>query len=159
MKLLWEHLDSVTLEPEIITEAESGKKNYFLYGPTIISEQKNKNGRIYKSHIIEREVNKLLERMSAGDCGGELGHPNSPEINFDRLSHYILEVKRDQNTWFTKLQVASTPMGQIVRNIMDDGRQKIGISTRGLGNVGRGNPHILNSNHQELDCGLPPWHH
>jgi hypothetical protein len=137
MKLLWEKLDGVTLTPEIITEAETGKKNYFLYGPTIIAEQKNRNGRIYRGHIIEREVNKLLERMADGDCGGECNHPQSPELNFDRLSHYLTEVKRDGNVWYTKNLVASTPMGQLIKNIIDDNKQKIGISTRGLGSVDR----------------------
>jgi len=137
MKLLWEQLESVTLVPEIITEGSTGKKDYFLYGPSIIAEQKNKNGRIYKGHIIEREVAKLMERIQNKDAGGELNHPQSPEINLERLSHYVTEVKREGNIWHSKLKVASTPMGQIVRNIIDDDQQKIGVSTRGLGTVGK----------------------
>lgn len=137
MKLLWENLPEMILEPLIEESTTGGGKKYFLYGPSIVAEVKNKNGRIYRSNVIEREVMKLQQRINEKKAGGELNHPQSPEVNPERVSHYITELKRDGNVWYSKVKVASTPMGMIVRNIMDDNQMTIGNSTRGLGTVGR----------------------
>jgi hypothetical protein len=139
MKILIENIDSSNIESEIITEGENGKKNYYIKGPFLVGESRNKNGRIYPSSILEREVQKFYEeKISKNMAGGELNHPSMAEVNPERISHMIVELKREglSNVWIGKAKVASTPMGQIVKNLLDDG-YRLGISSRGLGSVGK----------------------
>lgn len=133
MQLLIETIDSSNLET-IIEESE-GKKNYYISGPMILAETKNRNGRIYPATLIEREVGKLQKLISINKCAGELSHPARPDIEPERISHYVTELRRDGNVWFGKAKIASTPMGTIVKGLLSDG-YKLGISTRGLGTVG-----------------------
>lgn len=137
MKLLIEKINPEDIETEVLTEGGTGKKHYWLKGPFIVAEAKNKNGRIYPSNIIEREVQKFIdEKINKSMAGGELNHPSLAEVNPERISHYITELKRDGNVWWGKAKVASTPMGMIVQNLLSDG-YRLGISTRGLGTVGK----------------------
>lgn len=132
--LLREEVDFQNFETVIEENKETKEKNYFLVGPTIVSESENKNGRIYPKTICEREVKKYQKVIDEGRSAGELGHPNTPEINLERISHYIKELTPDKNIWVGKHQIASTPMGTIAKSLMKDG-YKLGISTRGLGSV------------------------
>jgi len=136
MKILIEELDSSNFQMDIVNEAE-GKKNYYIRGPFIVAEAKNKNNRIYPASFVEREVNRFIEeKINKHMAGGELNHPSLAEVNPERISHYITELKRDGNVWMGKAKVASTPMGQIVKNLLEDG-YRLGVSTRGLGTVGK----------------------
>ena len=119
----------------IIEEAAEGKeKTYWVVGPTIVSEAENKNGRSYQKSVCEREVKRFEQIIKENRSAGELGHPSTPEINLERISHYIKELKQDGNIWIGKHKVASTPMGNIAKSLINDG-YKMGISTRGLGTV------------------------
>lgn len=137
MKILIENIRPEDIETEILEE-ETGKKRYYLKGPFIVAEAKNKNGRIYPSAIIEREVQKYIEeRINKNMAGGELNHPTMAEVNPERISHYVTELKRDGNVWYGKARVANTTLGKhIVIPLIEDG-YKLGISTRGLGSVGK----------------------
>ena len=133
MKLITEQADDF----EVLTDLneETGKKSYFIEGVFMQGDIKNRNGRIYPSSILENE----MKRYSKDFIGqkralGELGHPNGPTINADRVSHLIVEMKRDKNDFIGKAKILSTPMGEIVKNFIDEG-VKIGVSTRGLGSV------------------------
>ena len=118
----------------IIEEAEGKEKTYWVVGPTIVSEAENKNGRSYQKNVCEREVKRFEQIIKENRSAGELGHPSTPEINLERISHYIKELKQDGNIWIGKHKVASTPMGNIAKSLINDG-YKMGISTRGLGTV------------------------
>ena len=119
----------------IIEEGKEGKENeYWVVGPTIVSEAENKNGRKYQKNVCEREVERFQKTINENRSAGELGHPSTPEINLERISHYIKELKQDGNIWIGKHKVASTPMGNIAKALINDG-YKMGISTRGLGTV------------------------
>jgi len=135
MKLLWEQIDSSNFETEFLTEGGTGRKSLFIKGPFIVAEQKNKNGRVYSADLCEREVKKFInEKVSKNMAGGELNHPQSPEVNPERISHYITELERVGNIWVGKAKVSSAPMGKIVQSLIEDG-YKLGVSTRGLGTV------------------------
>ena len=133
--LMQEDIDPQNFSINEEVDESTGKKTLFIQGPMIVAEAKNKNGRVYPASIIEREVKKFEKIIEAGRAGGELNHPQSPEINPKEISHYITELKRDGNVWIGKAKVASTPNGQILRNLIEDGF-KMGMSTRGLGTVG-----------------------
>lgn len=135
--LLREELDLNNFETFTESNEETKEKTYWVKGPTIVSEVKNKNGRTYQKDIVEREVARFADVIKEGRAAGELGHPNTPEINLDRISHYIRELKQDGNIWIGKSQVASTPCGTITKALINDG-YKLGISTRGLGTVKEG---------------------
>lgn len=132
--LIREEFDLSNFKTIVEKNEETKEKNYYVVGPTIISEVQNKNGRTYQQNIVEREVDRFAKTIKEGRAAGELGHPNTPEINLDRISHYIRELKQDGNVWIGKSQVASTPCGTIVKALINDG-YKLGISTRGLGTV------------------------
>ena len=138
MKLLIENIDSQNLKSQILEEDDQfGEKvkNCYITGPFIVTEQRNKNGRVYDSDGMEREVNKYLtEKVKLNRAGGELNHPDSPIINLERISHYITELKREGNVWVGKAKIANTPMGTIAKSLIKDGYQ-LGVSTRGLGEV------------------------
>lgn len=138
MKILIEKINPEDIETEVLTEGETGKKSYYLKGPFIVAESKNKNGRIYPASIIEREVSNFIkEKIEKNMAGGELNHPTMAEVNPERISHYITELKRDGNVWWGKAKVASTTLGKnIIIPLIEDG-YRLGISTRGLGSVGK----------------------
>lgn len=134
MKLISEFND-YEVSSVIVEANENGKKDYFIQGVFMQSEIKNRNGRVYPKNIMEKEVNRyrkdFIEQKRAF---GELGHPEGPTINLDRVSHLITELNADGNNFIGKAKILSTPNGQIVRNLIDDGA-KLGVSSRGLGSL------------------------
>jgi hypothetical protein len=130
MKLIVEYTESKTLVEQTATG-----KNYFIEGVFLQSELKNRNGRVYPKAILEREVNRYVKEMiNTNRAVGELGHPASPTINYDRASHKILSLKEDGNNWIGRAKVLSTPFGNIVKNLIDD-NVAIGVSSRGMGSL------------------------
>lgn len=121
---------------EILTESnENGKKTHYIHGIFMQGDLKNRNGRIYPSSILEKEMNRYNnDFVKSKRALGELGHPNGPQINGDRVSHLITEMKKDGSNFIGKAKILSTPMGEIVKTFIDEG-VKIGVSTRGLGSV------------------------
>jgi hypothetical protein len=133
MKLITEINESV----EYIAEArEDGKKDYFIRGPFMQANIKNRNGRVYPAEVLDREVNRYVtENVQKNRAYGELGHPTSPTINLDRVSHMIKELTRDGDNFIGKAKIMTeTPMGQIVKNLMDEGAS-LGVSSRGMGSL------------------------
>jgi hypothetical protein len=132
MKLITEVYD----EASVLTEAsEDGKKGYFIEGIFMQGDIKNRNGRIYPSNILENEMKRYNDQfIKTKRALGEIGHPNGPQINGDRVSHLITEMKRDGSNFVGKAKILSTPMGEIVKTFIDEG-VKVGVSTRGLGSV------------------------
>ena len=141
MNLITEYTDQSV---EVITEAkDDGKKNYFIEGIFMQGDIKNRNGRIYPSTTLETEMGRYQkEFIETKRALGELGHPDGPQINGDRVSHLITEMKRDGNDFYGKAKILSTPMGEIVKSLLDEG-VKIGVSTRGLGSVKAGRDGVM----------------
>lgn len=130
MKLIIEEV-----EAKFLTEEKDGKKNYFLEGVFLQSEMKNRNGRVYPKHILAREVARYQkEHIDRNRAMGELGHPDSPTINLDRVSHMITSLKEDGNNWIGRAKVLDTPHGRIVKTLIDEGAQ-LGVSSRGMGSL------------------------
>jgi hypothetical protein len=132
MKLITEVIE----ECSVMTEAsESGKKGYFIEGIFMQGDVKNRNGRIYPAPILEKEMQRYTsDFIKTKRALGELGHPNGPQINGDRVSHLITEMTRKGSDFVGKAKILSTPMGEIVKTFIDEG-VRIGVSTRGLGSV------------------------
>lgn len=132
MKLISEFNDIVT---PICESKEDGSKDYFIEGIFIQSEIKNRNGRVYPKEVIKDEVARYnREFVEKQRAFGELGHPDGPTINLDKVSHLIQSLEEDGNNYVGRAKVLSTPNGQIVRNLIDDGA-KLGVSSRGLGSL------------------------
>jgi hypothetical protein len=121
---------------EILKESsEDGKKNYYIEGIFMQGDIGNRNGRVYPSSILENEMKRYdRDFIQTKRALGELGHPSGPQINGDRVSHLIVNMKKDGSNFIGKAKILSTPMGEIVKTFMDEG-VKIGVSTRGLGSV------------------------
>lgn len=133
MKLITEHAED--FEVAVDLNEETGKKSYFIEGVFMQGDIKNRNGRVYPSTVLENEMARYeKEFITPKRALGELGHPNGPTINADRVSHLIVGMKREKNDFIGKAKILSTPMGEIVKNFIDEG-VKIGVSTRGLGSV------------------------
>lgn len=132
MKLISELVE----ETSFLTETrEDGKKEYFIEGPFISMDKLNKNGRIYREEIMEPEVNRYIREMVASKRAfGELGHPQGPTINLDRVCHIVTEMKKDGKFYIGKAKLTETPMGEIVKGLLNSGGQ-VGVSTRGLGSI------------------------
>jgi len=132
MKLITELNESI----KYVTETkESGKKTMYIEGVFLQSEIKNRNGRMYPKHVLEREVNRYNEQfVSKGRAFGELGHPDGPQINLDRISHIIESLKQDGTNWVGRAKITDTPMGNIARGIIESGG-RLGVSTRGMGSL------------------------
>jgi len=132
MKLITEHLES---ELSYVTEAADGKKNVVIEGIFMQAESKNRNGRIYPREVMESAVNKYVtEQVVKGRAVGELNHPEGPQINLDKVSHRITELSWDGNNVMGKALVLDTPMGQIVKGLVEGGVQ-LGVSSRGMGTL------------------------
>lgn len=118
----------------LIVEQKGGEKKYFFEGIFIQAEKKNRNGRIYNRKMLEEEVNNYInEKVLTNRAVGELGHPATPTINYDRVSHQIIALEQQGNDWYGKAKVlTSLPMGKIVQGLIDEG-VKFGTSTRGVG--------------------------
>ena len=131
MKLITENIEDI----QVLTEESEGKKNYYIEGIFLQGDFTNRNGRNYPVNILEREVNKYNESfVGTGRALGELGHPDGPTINLDRVSHKILSLKREGNNFIGKAKLLETPMGKIAKSLLDDG-VKLGVSSRGLGSM------------------------
>lgn len=131
MKLFTELVENV----QYLVEEKNGKKDLFITGPFMQAEQQNRNGRIYKLPILEREVERYNnEYVKTNRALGELGHPNGPSINLDRVCIKIVELKQDGNNFLGKAKVLDTPMGNIAKNLLESGVQ-LGVSTRGMGSL------------------------
>jgi hypothetical protein len=134
MKLISEFNDH-EVSSVIVEENAKGEKEYFIQGVFMQSEIKNRNGRVYPKNIMEKEVNRYRENfIEKKRAFGELGHPEGPTINLDRVSHLITSLEEDGNNYIGKAKILSTPNGQIVRNLINDGA-KLGVSSRGLGSL------------------------
>lgn len=133
MKLITEVNESCEVVSEL--NEETGKKSFFIEGVFMQGNIKNRNGRIYPSDVLEKEMNRYQkEFIDTKRALGELGHPEGPQINGERVSHLITEMKREGNDFYGKAKILGTPYGEIVKTLLDEG-VKIGVSTRGLGSV------------------------
>ena len=140
MKLIAEYTDH---DIECIVEAKDGKKSYAIEGVFASAEQKNRNGRIYPREVMESAVNKYIdEQVSKGRAVGELNHPEGPTINLDKVSHKIESLDWKGNDVIGKATILETPMGQIVKGLLDGG-VRVGVSTRGMGSLRRGSDAMI----------------
>ena len=132
MKLITEHLDTL----EYITEAkDNGEKDVFIEGIFMQAEQKNRNNRIYPKAVLEAACTKYIrEQVKTGRAVGELNHPEGPSINLDKVSHRLTELNWDGNNVVGKALILDTPMGKIVKGLVEGGC-KLGVSSRGMGTV------------------------
>ena len=133
MKLITEHLESEL--DYLVEKDEKGNKNVFIEGIFMQAEQQNRNNRIYPRKVLEGACNKYTkEQVETGRAVGELNHPEGPAINLDKVSHRITELKWDGNNVVGKALILNTPMGNIVKGLMEGGC-KLGVSSRGMGTV------------------------
>ena len=131
MKLIREEIEKV----EVLTEDVNGKKNLFIKGVFLQAEQVNRNGRMYRMPVMEREVKRYTEQyVNKGRALGELGHPDGPTVNLDRVSHKIVDLQREGNNFIGKAQILSTPMGKIAESLLKEG-VCLGVSSRGIGSL------------------------
>jgi len=131
MKLIREEINKV----EFIVEEVGGKKSMFIEGIFLQGNQKNRNGRVYKTETLAREVGRYTEQyIDAGRALGELGHPDGPTVNLDRVSHKIVSLKQEGNNFVGKAKILDTPMGRIAKNLIDEG-VTLGVSSRGVGSL------------------------
>jgi hypothetical protein len=133
---------------------ENGKKDYFIEGIFMQSEIKNRNGRVYPKEVMQKEVNRYNKEFVEQDRAfGELGHPEGPTINLDKVSHLITKLEEDGNNYVGRAKILSTPNGMIVRNLIDDGA-KLGVSSRGLGSLEqKGGSQIVKDDFQLATAG------
>ncbi len=131
MKLISE----VVQEVKYITEEKNGVKSLYIQGPFLVGETKNRNGRIYPIGTLAKEVNRYNEEyVKTNRAFGELGHPDSPSINLDRVSHMITSLKQEGNNFVGKAKILETPMGKIAKSLMEGGAT-LGVSSRGMGSL------------------------
>ena len=132
MRLIAEEITTVDF---ICEDSKDGKKNYFIEGVFLQAELKNRNNRMYPLKTLSKEVAKYDENyIQKGRALGELGHPDGPSINLDRVSHKILSLKEDGNNFIGRAKLLDTPMGGIAKNLLDEG-VKLGVSSRGMGSI------------------------
>ena len=132
MKLISEHLDTI----EFITEDDGdGKKNYKIKGVFMEADIKNRNNRMYPMNVLEKEVKRYnKEYVQQKRAFGELGHPDGPTVNLERVSHMITKLYPDGKQFVGEAKVMDTPYGKIVKNLIDEGA-KLGVSSRGMGSL------------------------
>ena len=132
MKLISETVEDVNY---LIDDDDTGKKNYRIRGPFLQAEIKNRNGRIYPMNILEKEVGRYnKEYIQKNRAFGELGHPDGPTVNLERVSHMITGLHPDGNNFIGEAKIMDTPYGKIVKNLIDEGA-KLGVSSRGMGSL------------------------
>lgn len=140
MKLITEITESVKVLTE---ESADGKKSLFIEGIFLQGNIPNRNGRRYNADILEKEVSRYVsENVSKGRAYGELGHPDGPSINLDRVSHIITSLVREGDNFIGKAKISSTPMGKIVEGLLSDGAQ-LGVSSRGMGSLKEGKDGVM----------------
>ena len=131
MKLISEAIEDV----EYITEEKNGKKQYKIKGIFMQADVKNRNGRIYPMEVLQKEVAKYNKNfIKENRAYGELGHPDGPTVNLERVSHMITELHPDGKNFVGEAKILGTPMGEIVKDIINDGG-KLGVSSRGMGSL------------------------
>ena len=131
MKLITEQIEDV----QVITEGTGADKKLYIEGVFLQSELKNINGRVYPFQVLEREVGRYNEEyVKTKRALGELGHPDGPTVNLDRVSHRITELRAEGNNFMGKAQILDTPMGKIAKSLLGEGVQ-LGVSSRGMGSI------------------------
>ena len=131
MKLIVEHIEDI----ELLTEEKDGKEYTYIQGVFLQGDIKNRNGRVYPMPVLQREVTNYNENfVQKSRALGELGHPDGPTINLDRVSHKIVELYQDGSNYVGKAKLLETPMGQIAKNLLREGVQ-LGVSSRGVGSL------------------------
>lgn len=133
MKLITENIEDI----QILTEEKDGKQHLYIEGVFLQSEIKNRNGRIYPFSVLEKEVARYNEEyVTKGRALGELGHPDGPTVNLDRVSHRITSLKAEGTNFIGKARILDTPMGNIAKSLLGEG-VKLGVSSRGMGSIDR----------------------
>jgi len=131
MKLISEEVSNA----EYLVEETNGKKNYKIRGIFLQSNVKNRNGRVYPREILDKEVNRYnREFINKKRAFGELGHPDGPTVNLERVSHMITKLSPDGNNFIGEAKIMDTPYGKIVKGLIDEGAQ-LGVSSRGMGSL------------------------
>ena len=131
MKLIKEITETV----QYLTEEKDGKKSLFIEGPFLVAERQNKNKRLYEYNTLKKEVDRYTqEYINKNRAFGELGHPDSPTINLDRVSHMVTGLREEGTQWVGKAKILDTPMGNIARNLIEGGAM-LGVSSRGMGSL------------------------
>ena len=131
MKLITEAIENV----EVITEGKGADKKLYIEGVFLQSEIKNRNGRMYPFSVLEKEVQRYNEEyVKTSRALGELGHPDGPTVNLDRVSHRITSLRAEGNNFIGKAQILNTPNGNIAKALLEDG-VKLGVSSRGMGSI------------------------
>ena len=131
MKLITEEIEKV----KVITEEKNGKKSLFIEGIFLQADKPNRNKRMYEMRILEREVNRYNDSfITKGRALGELGHPDGPTVNLDRVSHKIVDLHREGTNFVGKAKILETPMGKIAASLLGEG-VSLGVSSRGVGTL------------------------
>jgi len=131
MKLIREEIESV----DFIVEETNGKKSMYIEGVFLQGNLRNRNGRMYPMETLRKEVQRYTENhITSGRALGELGHPDGPTVNLDRVSHKIISLKENGNNFIGKAKILSTPMGKIAEALISEG-VKLGVSSRGIGSL------------------------
>jgi len=131
MKLISESIENA----EYLVEEKNGKKEYKIRGVFLQSEIKNRNGRVYPTEILVREVNRYTkEFINKNRAFGELGHPDGPTVNLERVCHMVKSLKQDGKNFIGEAKIMDTPYGKIVKGLIDEGAQ-LGVSSRGMGSL------------------------
>lgn len=131
MKIITEEIQDI----EVLTETVNGKKSFWIQGPFLQGDVKNRNGRIYESRILAKEVKRYNESyIKANRALGELGHPDGPSVNLDRVSHKITQLEQSGSNFIGKAKIIDTPMGRIASALLSDG-VTLGVSSRGMGSL------------------------
>ena len=132
MKLIREEIESVKF---LVETTKSGKKSLYIEGVFLQGNIKNRNGRMYPMETLRREVSRYNEaHVNAGRALGELGHPDGPTVNLDRVSHKIVSLRESGDNFIGKAKILGTPMGKIAANLVEEG-VKLGVSSRGIGSL------------------------
>ena len=133
MKLICELMEDVEMLVE--KDDSTDQKNYYIKGVFLQAEQKNRNGRVYPLETMSKEVDRYSKQyIDTNRAFGELGHPDGPTINLERVSHMVKELKQDGTNFVGKAKIMETPYGKIVKNLIDEGA-KLGVSSRGMGTL------------------------
>lgn len=131
MKLIVEHIEDI----QFLTEEKDGKEYTYIQGVFLQGDIKNRNGRVYPMPVLQREVTNYNQNyIDKSRALGELGHPDGPTINLDRVSHKIVELYQDGSNFIGKAKLLETPMGSIAKNLLREGVQ-LGVSSRGVGSL------------------------
>ena len=131
MKLITEEIEQV----EFIVENRNGKKSLYIEGVFLQGNIKNRNGRMYPMETLRKEVSRYTENhVQSGRALGELGHPDGPTVNLDRVSHKIVSLKEHGSNFIGRAKILATPMGKIATSLLDEG-VKLGVSSRGVGSL------------------------